>query len=431
MIIVVKNGNVVLGDKLIEKNIVIKDGKIKDITNEKVESFDEVIDAKNNIVIPGVIDPHVHFRDPGATWKEDFFSGSKAAAAGGVTTVLDMPNTNPMTISQKFLDEKRELAKKSIVNYGFHIGATKDNLEELKKIKGVASVKVYMGSSTGDLLVDNDFSLRNVFSLSDKIIAVHAEDEKIIKMNTEKYKNEKKPSIHGKIRSNECAASAVKKAISFSDDKQLYVCHMSTAEEVELVRNANRKVYCEATPHHLFLTKEALDNMGNYAKMNPPLRSAKDVAALWKAIEDGVIDTIGTDHAPHTREEKEQDYWKAPAGVPGVETMLPLLLDAVNKNRLSLKRLIDITSGNVAKIFRIKNKGAIEKGFDADITIIDMNKENVIKDENLRTKCGWSPFNRLHLNGAPVKTIVNGNVVYDGNDVIDKKAEEVEYNERS
>ena len=396
MSLLIKNGKILIGEELIEKNILITDSIIKEITNESI-TVDKVIDASGKIILPGIIDPHVHFREPGLTQKEDFFTGSKAAAAGGVTTVLDMPNTKPATTTVELLEQKREIAKKSIVNYGFHFGSTIDNFGEIKKAKNIASVKVFMDATTGDMLIKDEEVLEKIFS-SYKLITVHAENDNIAK-----------------------AIELIQKT-----KNKIYFCHVSAANELKMIKSKFKsKVFVEATPHHLFLTKE--NETSNFFKMKPCLKSKEDQQALWEAIKKNKVNTIGSDHAPHTKEEKQQEVY----GVPGVETTLPLLLDAVNKNKIKLQKVIELCCYNPAKIFRIKNKGFLQEGFDADLTIVDMNLEKEVKNENLFTKCKWSPFNGWKLKGWPIMTIVNGQIVFEEGKINDIKAKEVIYEKES
>ena len=387
-----------INDKLIETDIHIENGTIQRI-GKRLPVPGKTINAKNRIVIPGLIDPHVHFREPGLTHKEDFLTGSRAAAAGGVTTVLDMPNTLPPTTTVKHLEEKRELARKSVVNYGFHFGGVKNNLDQIKKAKNIASVKVYMNLTTGKMLIEDEASTKEIFS-SAPMIAVHAEEQMI--------------------------PLAVK--LTKQCGNRLYVCHVPRKEDLDfLKKNKTETTFVEVCTPHLFLTKDAKNELGGFAEVKPPLASRQDRAALWQAIRSGEVDTIGTDHAPHTREEKSTDQ---PAyGLPGVETLLPLLLNAVNKNMLTLHQLVALTSRNPAAIFGIRAKGSIEEGYDADLTILDMGEKRRVKDNALFTKCGWSPYNGWELKGWPVTTIVNGNVVFNDGQIIDTfKGKEVEYN---
>jgi len=377
-----------------------------------LRTADKILNANGNYVIPGLIDSHVHFRDPGMEYKEDFFTGSTAAAAGGITTVLDMPNNKPACTTAKLLEKKRQIAaKKSIVNYGFHFGATPDNLDELEEVDNIASLKVYMGSSTGDLLVDDDGALFEIFSKA-KRCTLHAESEQLIKHFTEKYRDYKVSDVHCDIRTNMVAAEAVARALTLAKytSTKLIFAHTSTKDELGLL--AGSRAHVEVTPHHLFLNEKDMHRLDNFGKMNPPLRSKADVEALWNGIKVGAVHTIATDHAPHTVAEKQREYWSAPAGVPGVETMLPLLLNEVNNGNLSLTKVVELTSINPARIYGIKNKGFIKEGFDADLTIIDMNLTKRVNNEELLTKCKWSPFHGWKLRGWPVTTIVGGFVAF-------------------
>ena len=428
MSLLLKNCKLIHRGKNVIRNIFIENGIIRKITTENMRA-DAVINARHNYVIPGMIDSHVHFRAPGSEYKEDFFTGSRAAAAGGVTTVLDMPNTPLPTTSLRALMEKRQAAKKSIVNYGFHFGATMENSGEIRNSSkyNVASVKVFMGSSTGNLLINNDGRLYEIFCDS-KLNTIHAENEDLIGYFEEKYRRKTNYDLHCDIRNNLTAYTAVSKAISLSRacSNKLYFCHVSTRQEISMLKD--EAAYVEITPHHLFLAREDMKTLGNFGKMNPPLRSKDDQTALWEAINDGTADTIGSDHAPHLPQEKNAPYKKAPSGVPGVETSLPLMLDAVNRGLLALPRLVELTSINPARIFGIKNKGLIKEGYDADLVIIDMDMEKRIRNENLFTKCGWSPFDGRKVRGWPVTTIVNGNVVFHEGKVYDRKrGKEVEF----
>jgi dihydroorotase len=394
MSILIENGRVYVKGGLIEKNILIENGKIEKITSERTNA-DEKINANGMIVLPGVIDPHVHFRDPGLTHKEDFKTGSLAAAAGGVTSVLDMPNTKPPTLTNELLKEKRAIAsEKSAVNFGFHFGSSLENLEEIKKAKGVATVKIFMNASTGNMLIEDDEILKGIID-SAGLCSIHAEEDN------------------------------VRKAIDLAKSlgKKYYLCHVTENREIGYVKdNAKGNVFVEVTPHHLFLTEK---DQNNFVIMKPSLKKESDRKALWEALNDGTIDTIGSDHAPHTIEEKEASEV---FGIPGVETRVPLMLDAVNKGNLTLKRLVETICENPAKIFKIKNKGFIERGRDGDLTIIDMKLRKKVRNDQLFTKCGWSPFEGYELQGWPVKTIVNGNVVFENGEVDGKtRGKELEY----
>jgi dihydroorotase len=404
MNLLLKNCKIVVNGKEFLKHLAIVDGKIEKICSTDVrvipDAKTKVIDVEEKYVIPGVIDPHVHFREPGFEHKEDLFTGSKAAAKGGITTFIDMPNTKPPTFTIEEMDKKRELAKKSIVNFGFHMGASaQDNNEEIIKAKNVASTKIYMNQTTGNLLVIEDELLKSYFRNS-KIVAVHAEEE------------------------------MCEKAIRFTKDygKALYICHVSLASEIESVRKAKEagiNIYAEATPHHLSFTKD--DVKDSFLMMKPELKTKEDQQELWGAVLDGTIDTIGTDHAPHTFEEKKQGE-NGPYGVPGVETSLPLMLDAVNAGKITMQRLIELMCNKPAEIFNIKNKGFLKEGLDADITIVDMDLEKEVRDEDIISKCRWTPYAGMKLKGWPIMTIVGGNIVFENNNIsLDNYGKKVEF----
>lgn len=382
----------------------------------EIEGISEV-DAPHLIALPALIDPHVHFRTPGAEYKENWESGAQAAIAGGVTSVLDMPNNTPSITTEIILDEKIKLVNEQLTKINiplhpyFYLGATADNLEEIEKCKNkIIGVKVFMGASTGNLLVSEYETQKNIFKKCAElnlVVAVHAEDDKIINEEKNNFPNAT-VSDHGKIRPNRAAQVAVKKALDLARETgaTLYILHCSTAEEVALIRQAKQaglKVFAETTPHHLFLSDTAYEALGAKAQMNPPLRSQNDQNALWEAINDGTIDTIGTDHAPHTLQEKTLPYPQSPSGVPGIETYLPLLLDAYHNGKISLEKIVEITHLNPQNIFDLKENN--------DWVLVDLNEVKKIENRNLKTKCGWSPFDGWTLTGWPKYTILN-NVIY-------------------
>lgn len=432
--LVIKNGFVVLPERTFTGDILIDGGKIEKIG--KNLSAEKVLDVRGKYVLPGLIDAHVHFREPGGSNKEDWLTGSSAAAAGGVTCVLEMPNTQPPTVTKELLDEKRKFARRSVVDYGFHFGASTGNIDELRIVDRIASVKFYMGSTTGSLLVESDavlFEQLTVLAERDLPATIHAESERMISYLTKKLRAEGRvdAEAYSEARPNMSAAEAANKIISISKlaKNRLHLCHVSTKEEVGVIEvyRENMPLTAEASPHHLFLTREDYKKLGTLAKTNPPMRSKDDRAALWKAIQEGTIDMIATDHAPHLLEAKSQGIWDAPSGVPGLETMLPLLLNEVNKGGISMKQLVHLTAENPARIFSIKNKGGIKAGYDADLVIVDMSLSKKVNNEKLFTKCGWSPFAGRELKGWPVTTIVRGKVVFDEGTIHKNRGTEVLY----
>ncbi len=436
--ILLKNGEIVSSKGVFKRSVLIEDGKIIEVVdrNEKIEGKYKIIDCTDKLILPGAIDGHVHFREPGASYKEDWESGSKAAVSGGVTTVLDMPNNNPPTVSVDTLYKKREMITgRSYVNYGLYIGYGGGNIEEVNKAKNIAGVKVYTANSTGNMGV-TEKSLDLLFKESNKLIIAHAEDENIIKENSDKYLAEFQgreidPSVHSKIRSIKSAENAVKSVCELAKkySSRLHIAHVSTEAEVDIIEKYKKYgVTCEVTPHHLHLTDDDYDFWKNFIKVNPPVRNRENVFALWKALKSGVIDIIDTDHAPHTIEEKNGEYLKVPSGVPGVETMLPLFLNTVNNEGLTISELVFFCCERPAEIFGIKNKGYILEGYDADIVIVDMEKEKEVTREDLFTKASWSPYEGFTLKGWPVYTFVNGEIVFEDGKIVGKmKGKEVEF----
>ncbi len=399
---------------IIFKNVKKLDGTIEDHTIASEESRE--IDCQGRLtLLPALIDPHVHFRTPGAEHKEEWRSGARAAIAGGVTTVFDMPNTSPSCTSYSALKEKKALIDQQLkeagipLHYELYFGADKNSLHELNKVKKeVIGLKIYMGSTTGDLLMDDDAAIEEAFRVAaqqDVMVAVHAEDEGILEANKKTYQGPYTPAAHSKIRSREAAILATKKAIALAEkySARLAILHVSTKEEVDLIRAAKQRellVYMEVSPHHLFLTDQSYEMLGTKLQMNPPIRTAEDVEALWDAIEEGVVDFIGSDHAPHTLEEKDQCYGKAPSGVPGIETLLPLLLNAYNEGKISLEKIITLTNVNIVQIFNLHRI--------LDVVVVDLELVRIVDNKNLKTKCGWSPFEGYMLKGWPLYTVCQG-----------------------
>ncbi len=410
--IILPNGNLMLGDVLTRDRQIIK------VSPSKIdETPTQEIDADGLTLLPGVIDPQVHFREPGLEHKEDLFTASCACAKGGVTSFLEMPNTRPLTISQEALNDKlQRAANKCLVNYGFFIGATSDNLSQLLQATPTPGIKIFMGSMHGPLLVDPQEILEAIFANGEILIAVHAEDQTRLRQRREEFANIHDVAIHSQIQDNQAALIATQRALKLSQKyrRRLHILHMSTADEANLLRQDKPSwVTAEVTPQHLFLNTTAYEKMGSLAQMNPPLRTFHDNEVLWQALLDGVIDFIATDHAPHTLEEKAQTYPKSPSGMPGVETSLPLMLTAAVEGRCTLAQVVNWMSTAVASAYCIPNKGLISPGYDADLVLVDLNSRKKVQREELLTKCGWSPFEGWNLTGWPVTTIVGGEIVYD------------------
>ena len=420
--LLIKNGSLVNSSGVVKSDIFISGGKITQIGTSLDCEADRVIDAAGKYIFPGLIDPQVHFRDPGLTHKEDLKTGSMAAAAGGITTFFEMPNTNPSTITLEKLEKKYKVAsEKCITNFSFFFGATNDNIEEIKKMDNTCGLKIFMGSSTGDLLVDDDEALDRIFSCCDKIIAVHAEDEEILK-EAEKKVSKDSFANHPDARPVEAALKATTKAVNLAlkYKKRLHVLHLSTAEEVEFLRKhkSSGLITAETTPQHLLMHAPNIYNeIGSFAQMNPPIREKYHQKELWAGLKDGTIDCVATDHAPHTLEEKALPYGEAPSGMPGVQTSLTLMLNEVANEKINLEDVVKWMAENPAKLYNIKGKGFLKEGYDADITIVDMDCEKTILNENMYSKCGWTAFHNTTTKGWPIITIVNGNIVYENDEL--------------
>jgi dihydroorotase len=384
--------------------------------------------------LPGIIDTQVHFREPGSTDAEDLESGSRAAVLGGVTSLFEMPNTNPPTANLIEFDKKLKAAKNRMhSNYAFYFGATPDNtdqLADLKNVEGCCGVKLFAGSSTGNLLVDKEADIEKVISSSNRIVSIHSEDEDIIKLR-KKFIKKGDVHSHPEWRNVECAMSSTRRVVKIAEryNKKIHVLHVTTKDEVDFLAMHKKNVTFETTPQHLTLyAPDCYDRLGTYAQMNPPLRTKEHYDRLWVAVKNNIVDVLGSDHAPHLKVNKEKVYPDTPSGMPGVQTIFPVMLDHVNSGKLSLEQLINLMCENPCRIFGIKNKGYIKEGFDADLTIADMNKEVVIKDEMIASKCGWTPFNNYKVKGFPVGTIVNGNLVMsDGKVVLESKGQPLKF----
>lgn len=395
-----------------------------------VHGAGDEIDGRGLTVMPGFIDPHVHFRTPGDTHKEDWTTGSRAAARGGFTTVLDMPNTKPPLTDRETLAAKRQLARESVVNYGFHFALTRENLATLELMDEVSTVKLFLGRSTGDLLVD-DALLDDAFvRLPQAFFLVHAEAESCLAKRRAAFAGAPGPADHSTLRDRQCAIEAVEHILELVriHQRPVYLCHVSTAEEVDLVRQAKEEglpVFAEVTPHHLFLDDSAYASLGMLAKVNPPLRTDHDRSVLREALKAGVIDTIGTDHAPHLRSEKDGAYDQAAAGFPGLETAAPLLFQAVRDGALPLTRVVDAMSARPAEIFGLSTKGRLEEGCDADVVLVDRERRQRVCHKDLATKCNWSPWHGRTFTGWPVQTYVGGELVFDDGKFLTHHGEDV------
>ena len=413
-----KNGQVMIDGNLISTNVYVTEGKIVLITT-KLHDTTREIDCKNILVLPGVIDSQVHFREPGLEGKENLESGMLAAVAGGVTSIFEMPNTNPLTITPETINDKLNRAKRAAwSDYAFYLGGTmrtSSNLSEWEKLPGVCGIKIFMGASTGDLMTATDEEVEAVVSNGQRVIAVHAEDQMIMMENFKTILGDSDDvSMHCKWRSPESCLSATKRVVNLARkyNRRVHILHITTQQEMEFLAQNKDIASVELLANHLTLhAPECYDSLGTLAQQNPPIREKNHQDALWKALNDDVVDIIASDHAPHTVEEKSQTYPKSPSGTPGVQTLVPIMLNHVNNGKLSLSKLVSLWSHGPERIHRIHNKGRIQVGYDADFTLVDMNKEVTISNSQQKSKSKWTPFDGMKVKGWPTHTIIRGHCV--------------------
>jgi len=414
--LLIRGGMVATPSGIAEADVAVKGGRIAAIGSLNAKAA-EIFEAKGLHVLPGVIDSQVHFREPGNEHKEDLESGSRAAVLGGVTAVFEMPNTFPPTTTRAAIEDKLARAKNRMhCDYAFYVGATPANagaLGELENIPGVCGVKAFLGSSTGTLLLDHETDILTALKAGRRRMAVHSEDEARLK-ERKSLALEGDPRTHPFWRDVETARLSTERVLRLARQagRRLHVLHVTTAEELPLLAEARDFATVETTPQHLTLAApECYERLGTYAQMNPPIREARHRDALWQAVREGLIDVIGSDHAPHTREEKDKTYPNTPSGMPGVQTLATILLDHVNAGRMTLERFVDLTSAGAARIFGIAGKGRIARGFDADFTIVDLKRKRKIENSWIASKCGWTPFDGMTTTGWPVATIIRGKTV--------------------
>ncbi|MFN3959600.1 MAG: dihydroorotase [Parvularculaceae bacterium] len=412
--LILKGGAVVNHDGEGVRDIGVRNGVIAEIGALDAASAGETIDCRGLYVLPGVIDTQVHFREPGPTHKEDLESGSLSAVMGGVTAVFEMPNTSPLTITNATVEDKLARARGRMhCDHAFFVGATHHNpkdLPELERMPGVSGVKIFMGASTGDLLVEDDAGVRAVLENGVRRVAIHSEDEFILR-ETRKLAREGDWTSHPEVRSVETAVSSTRRLIALAREarRRIHVLHVTTAEEIPILAAAKDIATAEVTPQHL--TLEAPDcylRLKGKAQMNPPIREARHRLGLWAGVQQGVFDVIGSDHAPHTLEEKAKPYPASPSGMPGVQTLVPVMLNHVAEGRLSLARFVDLVCHGPQRIFGIAGKGRLAAGYDADFTVVDLKRRETITDAWSRSRCGWTPFNGMSVTGWPVGTIIRG-----------------------
>lgn len=411
----IKNATCVLPSGEVVMNVLVENELIVALDAPASTRADEVVDATGLHLLPGAIDDQVHFREPGLTNKEELRTASRACAKGGVTTYLEMPNTIPNAITQERINEKLALAaEKSLVNYGFYIGATPDNVADLRSVTRVPGIKIFIGSSTGSLLVDEQAALERIFAETTLPICAHCEDETTVRENAARLGGGQTMADHSRIRDHRAALIATERATGLARkyNHRFHVLHVSTAGELPTIRNHANVITAEVCPHHLFFTVDDYERLGSLVQMNPSVKLKEDTEALWAALLDGTIQVVATDHAPHTLEEKAQPYPKSPSGVPAVENVMALMLNEVNQGRCSLTQVAHWMSDAPARVWDIMNKGRIAEGYDADLVLVDMNLTRTIRNEEQETKCGWSPWDGTTLKGWPVRTWVMGREVY-------------------
>ncbi|MGZ5243371.1 MAG: dihydroorotase [Bacteroidia bacterium] len=427
MSILIKNATLVNEGKITATDILVRNGRIERIDNEIAEPKYriDILEAEGKLLFPGCIDDQVHFREPGLIHKADIASEARAAVAGGTTSFMEMPNTNPQSVTQKLLEEKYYRASQtSLANYSFFMGGTNDNLQELLRTdkRNVCGIKLFMGSSTGNMLVDNTDTLEAIFSRCDNLIAIHSENEEIIRANTEKAKaayGENIPmELHPEIRSVEACYSSTEKAIYLAKkhNTRLHVLHISTAEEIALFNNEipleNKRITAEACVHHLWYSADDYDKLGGLIKCNPAIKDKRHKEAIFKALLEDKIDIIATDHAPHTWEEKQQKYLNCPSGLPLVQHSLLMMLDFYHQGKITMEKIAEKMAHAPAKCFRIEDRGFIREGYFADLVLVDLHRPFEVRKENIHYKCGWSPLEGHEFQSSINTTLVNGNIVY-------------------
>lgn len=419
----IKNGTIVNEGKSYQADLLINGEKIERIDRDITDAQAEVIDASGLHILPGIIDDQVHFREPGLTHKGNIASESRAALAGGVTSFIDQPNTVPNAITQEILEQKYQTAAQTaFVNYSFTMGGTNDNLDEVLKTnpRNVAGIKLFLGSSTGNMLVDNEKTLENIFSSTSLLIATHCEDEDTIKRNLELAKNkfgeDILPYMHPIIRSEEACYISSSKTVELAKKTgaKLHVFHISTGKETSLFDNdiplKDKKITAEVCVHHLYFSDEDYATKGNFIKWNPAVKTATDREQIWTALLDDRIDVIATDHAPHTLDEKSQKYLQAPSGGPMVQHSLPMMLTFAKEGKISVERVVEKMAHNPAILFEIENRGFLREGYQADVVLVDLNKAQTVRKDNVLYHCGWSPIEGKELSASVVSTFVNGHL---------------------
>ena len=430
---ILKGATIVNHDGIGQRDVGIRNGRIAAIGSLSTHTAGEVIDCTGLHILPGVVDSQVHFREPGLEHKEDLETGSLAAVLGGVTSVFEMPNTKPLTTSAETLEDKiRRGRHRMHCDFAFWVGGTRDNandVAELERLPGAAGIKVFMGSSTGDLLVEDDDGVRSILKNTRRRAAFHSEDEFRLK-EREGLRVQGDPSSHPVWRDEVAALQCTERLVRIARDTgaRIHVLHISTAEEIDFLKDHKDVATCEATPHHLTLSADDYKTLVNLIQMNPPVRDKRHRDGVWKGIDQGIVDVLGSDHAPHTLEEKQKPYPASPSGMTGVQTLVPIMLDHIHAGRLTLERFVDLSSHGPNRIFGMARKGRIAVGYDADLTIVDMKRRETITHEQAGSKAGWTPYHGKTVTGWPIGTFVRGiKVMWEAEIVNANKGEPVEF----
>lgn len=423
--LIIRNAKVVSSSGQIQTDIGILGSKIQKVASAIQDPCVREINASGKIVMPGVIDSQVHFREPGFEWKENIESGSRGALLGGVTSFFDMPNTEPPTTTPEALNDKLHRASQSsYTNYAFYVGATPFNLDHLgvmERVVGCSGVKTFLGHSTGGLVLEAEGDLRRLFQKTKRRMAFHCEDQKRLEERRRAFPENASVHHHPRWRDEDVALLATQRIVQMAQEysRKIHILHCTTLQEINFLADHKNLVTVEVTPQHLTLSApDCYDRFGTLAQMNPPIRSSEHLEGLWSGIRRGVVDVIGTDHAPHSLQEKEKVYPQSPSGLPGVETLLPLMLTHVSKGRLTLEKCVDLLCEGPVRVFGIQNKGFIREGYDADLLVVDLTKKSIIEAKNLSSRCGWTPFEGYEVQGSPEVVILGGQVAVESGKIV-------------
>lgn len=415
--LLIKNGTLVNANGRQKADVAVIDGKIAAIGFFPESQAQKVINAEGLYVLPGLVDTQVHMREPGLEYKENLEAGTRGAVLGGLTGVFEMPNTNPSTTTREALNEKlNRMEGRAWCNYAFYVGGTPEanvDWHKLEELPGCCGIKIFMGASTGNLLVEEDEAIRNILKKTKRRVAIHAEDNFRLKDRKHIAEKEAHPRAHPIWRDKESALLATKRVIAIARETgaKVHILHISTAEEMEYLKNCKDVATVEILPQFLYFSNEDYETIGTRIQMNPPIRDKENRKGLWKAVQNGIVDVVGSDHAPHTLEEKAKIYPQSPSGMPGVQTIVPLMLHFVNEGYINLERVVQTMSACLEPIWGVKGKGKIAQGYDADFTIVDMNKEILVQDKDMANISGWTPYHSRSFKGCPTHTIIGGNIV--------------------